>query len=330
MGLADIPTSFGSSFFIRTFFPSSIATALYSLAFYDVLKNSFWFALSFENKILVLIIISLLIGILLNICDIYIYQLYEGIWLWPKFLKKLFYKKQLNKFKKIDNDLKKTYEQKSKLESNIKKLNNSEKAKAEEELWLLNEKLSQLSAELRNFPFNPNYNSYSKRYPENPTKFGNVIAEYELYSEKQYGMHMMVFWQHLWLILPKELRDDLDLRSAKADFNVYMSILLFLYLPIGTIGFWGQSNTWYQSSSWNIPVGTIISIAISFIGGFVFYRISISEHKAYGRYIKAIFDLYRFELATKLKIKICQFPEIEKESWEIRRRYFLDYRLPER
>lgn len=335
MGLADIPVSdistrFSSSFYIKTIIPASMATALYSLAFYGVLKDYFWSGIGLEKKIIVFIIISLLItGILLNLCDIYIFQLYEGIWGWPNFLKKIFYNRQVKKFKTLDNELENTYNRISKCEEKIKNLTTSEKEKANEELWLLNSKLSYISAELRKFPYNPDYNSYSQRYPDMPTEFGNVIAEYEQYSEQQYGMHMMVFWQHLWLILPTELKDDLNLRSAKADFSVFMSFLLVLYVPIGTIGFWFQSNTWHQIFSWNIPVATVISLLISLFGGFIFYKISISEHKDYGRYIKAVFDLYRFDLAKKLDIKVSEFPKIEKKSWVTRRRFFLDYRLPE-
>jgi hypothetical protein len=317
MGLTDIPTSFGSSFFIRTFFPASIATAIYSITFYDVLKNSFWFLLSFENKILVLIIISLLIGVLLNICDAYIYKFYEGIWGWPNCLKRFFHNRQIEKFKKLDDELEATRKQiKDEKDENLR--------------WSLNEKLSQLSAELRKFPYNPDYSSYTQRYPERPTEFGNVIAEYELYSEKQYGMHMMVFWQHLWQILPKESRDDLDLRSAKADFNVYVSFIFLTFAFIGTTMFIFQSNTYYKIFYWSIPLKPLISAVISLFGWYVFYKLSISEHKVYGRYIKAVFDLYRFDLAKKLHIKVSEFPEIEKKSWEIRRNFFLDYRLPEK
>ena len=58
--------------------------------------------------------------------------------------------------------------------------------------------------ETRKFPYNPDEGFYSERCPEEATLFGNVLAEYEGYSEKQYGMHIMVFWPHLWLILPEE------------------------------------------------------------------------------------------------------------------------------
>lgn len=401
MGLTDIPTTFGSSFFIRTFFPASIATALYSLAFYDILKNFFSpFNLGFGDIILIWILITFLLGMLMNMFDLYIYQLYEGIWGWPEFLKNFFYERQIRKVKKIDDIIKDKRQQISELKDQVDEI----------KLRFLGDELSQLFAEIRKFPYNPDswylfswdefsedngrfraflgrifglkwirtakidkvgntiniysknnsvwlrlnnektrvtltidnvetdefivkmedgklniyYDSYMKRYPESPTEFGNVLAEYELYSEKQYGVHMIVFWQHLWLILPKELREDLDLRSAKADFNVYVSFILLTFAFIGSTMFAFQSNSWYKFFSWSIPKALIIAV-ISLFGCYIFYKLSISEHKAYGRYVKAVFDLYKSDLATKLKKN--KSPEIEKELWVKRRRYFLDYRL---
>lgn len=412
MGLTDVPTSFGSSFLIRTFFPASLATAIYSLAFYDVLRNSFWFGLSFENKILILIIISLIIGILLNIFDLYIYQFYEGIFGWPDFIKKFFYNRQIKKFTKLDTELKTT----EKLRNEFKNSDGENQAK----FWMLTKKSRQLSAELRKFPYNPRnnrylfcwneipgkesralkdflvqnfgvkwvknsnieklendmiikmsfknhtlllklnddktnvnlsiddgrtdefivktdsskiniyYNSYTERYPENPTEFGNIMAEYELYSRNQYEMHMMVFWQHIWLIMPKELREDLDMRSAKADFNVYISFILLTFAFVGTSAFIYQQDSWCKILYWYIPLKALISAALSILGWYIFYKLSVSEHKTYGRYVKAIFDIYRFELAKKMNIVISDFPEIEKETWKQWKNFLLDYKIPEK
>lgn len=407
MGLTDVPISFGSSFFIRTFFPASIATSLYSLAFYDTpfyytLKNFISpFNLGFGDIILIWIMITFLFGMLLNMFDLYIYQLYEGIWGWPEILKNFLYDRQIKKVKKIDDDIKYKKQQINELKDQVDEI----------KLRLLRDKLSQLFAEIRKFPYDPDswrlfswdefsednvrfreflrrnygikwvrkakinnygnainifsknnfiqlrlndkktrailtidnvetdefivktedgklniyYDSYMKRYPEYPTEFGNVLAEYELYSEKQYGMHMIVFWQHLWLILPKELRDDLDLRSAKADFNVYVSFILLTFAFMGSMVFAFQLNSWYNIFYWSIPKA-LISAVISLFGFYIFYKLSISEHKTYGRYVKSVFDLYKSDLATKLEIG--KFPENEKKSWVKKRRYFLDYRQP--
>jgi hypothetical protein len=328
MGLADIPTSFGSSFFIRTFFPASIATGLYSITFYGVIKE-YLPPINFENIILILIIISLLIGILLNVFEPYIYKFYEGIWGWPNFLKEFFYGRQIKKFNKLENEFESIRLRKEELKNPLDEIASNDEEKMKK-LFLLDGKLSQLSAELRKYPYNPDHNNYSQRYPERPTDFGNVMGEYESYSEKQYGMHMMVFWQHLWFVLPKEIRDDLDLRSAKADFNVYVSFILLTFAFIGTTVFTFQSSNGYKFFSWNILLEALILTAISLLGWYVFYNLSILEHKTYGRYIKASFDLYRFDLAEKLDIKIGESSEAEKDSWRILRDYFLDYRVPEK
>lgn len=306
MGLSDIPNSFGLSFFFRTFFPASIATILYGIAFYPFIMTSFWFKLTFENKIFVWIAVSLLIGILLNLLDLYIYQFYEGLRFWHNRLKNYFYSKQIEKFNKIDNELKNVHNEIKKEVDPLKK----------RELY---EKASRLWAEVRKYPYNPDYNSHTGRYPENPTEFGNVLAEYELYSERQYGMHMMVFWQHLWFILPKDVKGDLELRSAKADFSVYISFLLLIYIFIGTIGF----------AFWSKVLAAVFLI-ISALFWYISYKIATLEHKAYGRYIKAIFDLYRFDLANKLNIVIGKDLIEERKSWIKWRHYFLDYRIPEK
>ncbi len=240
MGISDIPQSFGLSFFMRIFFPASIGTILYGIAFRPFIKKIFWFELTFENTILIWIIISLLIGILLDLLDLYIYRLYEGLKFWPNKLKKDFYDGQIKNFcNNIDGKLKEVYEE---IDIKEESLKNSDdeivKKELKEELRELHKKARRLWSEVRSYPYNSDYDTYSNRYPEYliPTEFGNVLAEYELYSEKQYGMHMMIFWHHLWLILPKEVRNELELRGAKADFSVYISFLLLTYIFIGTIG----------------------------------------------------------------------------------------------
>lgn len=312
MGISDIPQSFGLSFFIRTFFPASIATIGYGIAFYPFIKTTFFYTLTLEDKILVWILVSLLMGILLNFLDLYIYKFFEGLRFLPNRVKNCLYHKQEEKFKKIDTDLKKIYDEIDKKESSLEKLDTAAKDKLQEELRELHEKASGLWAEIRKYPYNPDNRM---RYPESPTDFGNVLAEYEQYSERQYGMHMMVFWQHLWFILSKEVKDDLELRSAKADFSVYISFLLLTYIFIGSIGF---------LIYWS-PVIAIISFILSILFCYISYKIAILEHRAYGRYIKAIFDLYRFDLADKLKIVLSKNPIEDKETWTKLRHYFLDY-----
>lgn len=198
------------------------------------------------------------------------------------------------------------------------------KKEDKKELLEINYEASKLGDEVRKFPYNPDKGFYSKRYPEEATIFGNVLAEYESYSEKQYGMHIMVFWPHLWLILPKELKEDLDLRGAKADFLVYLSFIFLSYTLIGGVGFYFQQKL----------LIAIICILVSLFLCFFFYEISIQVHKSYGRYIKAVFDIYRVDLAKKLKADIVVTnlipDEAERNSWRKYRKHLLDYKKPDK
>ena len=353
MGIADVPTSLGSSFFIKTFLPGFVASVLYSSAVMPIIASSFWVSLTIENKLILCTILAIVVGMVITSLDLYIYQFFEGIRFWPKQVRQWNYSRIQRHFKKIDCELKDVKDQIRKKTEQIEKdkeelieLNykdcelkdvkdqirkkTKQIEKDKEELIELNYKSSKLWAEVRKFPYNPDEECYSERYPNEATVFGNVLAEYEGYSEKQYGMHMMVFWQHLWFILPKELKEDLDLRGAKADFIVYLSFIFLSYALIGGIGFYFQRNTWVSISTYDIPLGAIICFFISIVLCFFFYYVSISIHKSYGRCIKAVFDLYRIDLAQKLKIEISLIPgNAERKNWRKHRKYLLDYKKPD-
>lgn len=177
-------------------------------------------------------------------------------------------------------------------------------------IFLLNEKIGDLSGKLRKYPFNEEekYN-----YPITWTRLGNVLAEYEGYSEVCYGMHFNVFWQRLWYILSKDEREDIEQRGATADFLSYMALLILIYAPFSGIG-------WYlQLQNYKSPLGLFDSIyfiwILSFIGFLLvhrsIYNAAVDEHERYGGYIKALFDIHHSELLailpnpTQMDIKKC-------------------------
>ncbi|KAF5413539.1 MAG: hypothetical protein C5S49_08300 [Candidatus Methanogaster sp.] len=336
MAITDVPTSFGSSSFIKTFLPGFVASVLYSFAVMPIIASSFWASLTIENKLFFCVILAIVIGMVITSLDLYIYQFFEGIYFWPNLLRRWKCEKIQRYFKKIDDELEKIDDELKDLKDQKREIRakNEQIKEYKEDLAGLIHKSSKLWAEVRKFPYNPDKGYYSERYPEEATIFGNVLAEYEGYSEKQYGMHMMVFWQHLWFILPNELKEDLDLRGAKADFTVYLSFVFLSYALIGGIGFYLQRTTWVSISTYDIPLGAIICFFISIVLCFLFYYISISIHKSYGRYIKAVFDLYRVDLAEKLKMSINTVNSVpddaEREKWRKYWKYLLDYKRPDK
>lgn len=322
MSIADVPTSFGSSFFIKTLLPGFIASILYSSAMMPIIASSFWASLTIENKLIFCTTLAIVIGMVITSLDLYIYQFFEGIRFWPNWIWWWKYERLQRRFEKIDGQLENLKGLRMEIRKNIQ-------TGEYKELIDLNHKSSKLWAEVRKFPYHPDKRSYSKRYPDEATVFGNVLAEYEGYSEEQYGIPAMVFWQHLWFILHKDLKEDLDLRGAKADFIVYLSFIFLSYTLIGGIGFYFQRNAWVTILTYDLPLGAIICFFISIVLCFFFYHVSISIHESYGRCIKAIFDLHRFDLAQKFKINITDnlIPnDTERKNWRKYRKYLLDYK----
>ena len=181
----------------------------------------------------------------------------------------------------------------------------------------------------REYPYDP----YKKRrYPQEATRLGNVMAEYESYSKVQYGMNMNVFWPHLRYILTKEQREYLDIKGAKVDFLIYISFIFLIYTPFAGIGLSYQLTdiNWNDIKIHDLFVFSIISIVISLISlliSYLFYTISIPALIIYGKQVKALFDIDRVELAEKFNIKISSIPnEEEIENWKKLGTFLLEYK----
>jgi hypothetical protein len=50
---------------------------------------------------------------------------------------------------------------------------------------------------------------------------GNIIDEYEAYPLSRYGMDSAFYWPRLWLIIDKDVRNEIDGEWAVVDAAVY-------------------------------------------------------------------------------------------------------------
>ena len=207
MGIADIPTKLGADFLIKTVLPGLVVfVAFFKPIIYPLIRDT-WDTLVFADKLLVWLIFGLVIGLIFMFCDLYIYQIFEGVRFWPNFLWKW-------KLERMQDYCESLYE---KLRELMMKTSSPSLLPTENEK--LNLEMRKLSDRIREFPHD---HEKERRYPAYPTRFGNVLCEYEEYSLNRYGINMVVFWDHLTHILPKETKEELKLKGAMADFCVYL------------------------------------------------------------------------------------------------------------
>lgn len=323
MGVADVPTKLGPDILIKTILPGlAISTAFFEPLIYPLIQD-FWRDLEeFGDKLLVWFLISFAVGLFFMMCDTYIYRFLEGRKFWPGFLWKWRYRKMEAYFKNLEKELKSLVDQRR---TNSKGLSPLESR-------ILSLRIDKLASRVREFPPDYSKKNYTGRYPKDPTRFGNVLYEFEYYSFNRYGIILAAFWNHIIQVLSKEIKDELKLKLATADMCVYLCFASFLYIIVSPIALIFQKKWIFIVCGYSLPGKPIFYLFFSIIAFLVFYNLSIDQHKKCGKFIKAIFDFYREDLAKKLDIELpkkylASRGELEKEKafWEKYRRYYTDY-----
>jgi hypothetical protein len=335
MAVSDVPDSFGFPTLIRIFFPGLIITIIAGYTFSEHIQV--FVNMQLLGKLASVTITGMLVGLVLTSLDLYIYQFFEGIRFWPESIWWYMYRRELKNYKTLDSNLEsKERELESKSNEISTRTTDIEKQKIEEEIVKLNMDIKNISRKIREYPYDPEEKFRSKRHPVECTNLGNILAEYESYPKEQYGMDFGIFWYHMWLILPKEIRDEIDISAAKSDFLVYLSFI-FLIAPLFIIIkiFFIKDDIYevvrnffnFDHFFTNVLSFLVLMVIVSLLIAYSFYRISILAHKSYGRYIKSLFDIYRIELSKKTGIAVPLCPNIdERNIWAEYGKFLEDYK----
>jgi|WetSurMetagenome_2_1015567.scaffolds.fasta_scaffold40954_3 hypothetical protein len=247
-----------------------------------------------------------LIGYLFIIFDMHIYMLFEGrryLPFYDCFLK--LERRRLYHFKKLE-----------------KKYRNSG-----EPIY------GEISVELRRFPINEKGAFYAKY----PTRLGNLLASYEDYPERRYGMDGVFYWYRIWLTLHNDIREELDSRQAMVDSTVYSGVALIINAIILAIYAVLQANGFSMVSGLpNALILLVFSISCIMLH-YGLYRGSLYLHANYGEAFKSLFDMHKdnvnamVENAINEIILITNDPTLktkpQSEKYLIAWRYLHNYRI---
>jgi hypothetical protein len=139
-----------------------------------------------------------------------------------------------------------------------------------------------------------------------PTRLGNIIATFEAYPHRAYGMRDgVVYWPRLFPILVKEgFAPYISQARATVDFLLSTSLLL------GLFGFECIALRIFLVSdiSWVLPLA-------AFSAALIFYKAAISSAFNWGAMFRAGFDLFRYHLAEALGLKPVADFELERKMW---------------
>jgi hypothetical protein len=146
---------------------------------------------------------------------------------------------------------------------------------------------------------------HSNAYVAHPTRLGNIIASFETYPKVKYGLDAVFYWYRLWVVLDKELRDEIDTSQAVVDSSVYISFAFYLsaFVLLVYAGIGAKPDLyglqWLSAIDLPyVPAPHVLCLMAAgcLIIGFVIYRLSLPAHAQYGEQFKSVFDQFRSKL----------------------------------
>ena len=291
--LFSVGSKFGFTFFLRVVVPGLMA-ALVLLPLFNPLLPKAMKVTEPDGLAIVVLPGGILFGFFLSLFSSTIYQMYEGRTMWPLWFSDFCTDRLSAKVKK-KFDLAESPQLKGSMERR--------------ELWYW----------LRIFPLDDKGNPCATR----PSLLGNVMEGYERYSLTRYGMDSVFYWYRLWLKLPKNVTDYLDLVWAEAECLLHTSFVFllssFLYLlaflfkllmtSVGGLDFLNDI-----ALSWPVLPLLVMGALLSLMTFYLVYRLSIPLHRRNGEYFKSLFDVFRNEMKDMKDISEEEIAEWQK-TW---------------
>ena len=149
-----------------------------------------------------------------------------------------------------------------------------------------------------------------------PTLLGNILKNAELYPRDRYGLDAVLFWPKLYPLFPSQFAEDIAQLRGNLDTMLLVTILA------ATFSVFSSGYLLVVRAPWWLFV---ICFGGGVVTAFTSYRGAMGAVMPYAEQIKTAFDLYRNDLLQKMRIRLPNNLDEEKDRWQ--ELGFLVYRL---
>lgn len=317
MSEAELSSEFEySASFLRILIPGIIFTTLISiliLFYYSnyipvskvSIEESIWTLLPVS---IIFIVISMFVGLFINVLITPLTRVLEGYYLEQNkkdeiigIFWNMFHLRQWEQFVNYRN------------EYNSAEMNSIERGAAYTNIYNF------FSYCLSKMTSNPKIDDFELKKGILPTKFGNVFRSIEIYPEWKYGMNGIFYWTRIQMLMSEDNKKTVDKMYAFVDMFVELTWIFLFTAVIYSIVLAKNGNYIYS----------VIFLIIFLILSLLSYNLAVQSALKFGLYVRSIFDLYRYELWTILKMgifnKLKTLPE--NERWKDVFRYLWFYNV---
>jgi hypothetical protein len=260
------PFGLATKLLLRLLLPGALLAAAFSPIIYRLREM---LSLQIDTTILFCIAALALGWLLLLLLDMPIYMAFEGRRYWPGWFRKLG-----------------LWHERRRLAGYVAKAN---AAKAAGDGAMQKE----FRVRASHFPASPT-GDFEVWYP---TRLGNLLAAFEQYPERKYGLDGVFFWYRIWVSIDQELREELDNAQALVDGALYAVFSFFVCAVMSTV--YGLIATY--AVPFGLPHGATPTLffalsASSLLLSVSVYRSGLHAQAQYGELFKSVFDQHRFKL----------------------------------
>lgn len=153
--------------------------------------------------------------------------------------------------------------------------------------------------------------AWAEQFPDQrslvlPTRFGNTLRAFEVYSRVIYGLDAIGGWERLLGVVPKEFQAQIAAEKAQLDFWVNLWFGGIVVAAVyGVLGI--ACNTWPQ------PWIPFLGLAFSFAAS----QFARGNAREWGVLVMTAFDLYRGDLAAKMGFELPRSIVEERAFWQL-------------
>lgn len=188
------------------------------------------------------------------------------------------------------------------------------------------ERLQKLFIYLSDFPVERDADGLPRFLIRHSTRVGNITATYERYLDTRYGVNAEAVWEQFHLLLPSEVRKELDATHAPA-MGTLLAAAAGWAVAVASLALWmalvvGARFPRMVISA--LPVSTHALLGLFLYGvtvALLFNYLTRVAHREYGRLFRACVDVHIKQLAMWLDGHTVPLTERQARTAEVFRDY---------
>lgn len=152
-----------------------------------------------------------------------------------------------------------------------------------------------------------------------PTKLGNILAASEDHARQLYQIDPALWWPRLATLLPESFRTQMEAALTPLLAMLNLCTILFIVTISSSIAVYVVQGAW-------LLVAAILIVGLILVR--ICYIAAVQQAQSYGSFLRAAFDLYRYEILKQMHIPIPDNLFEEALLWDLLNQWIASYRPP--